>query len=95
MQTAGGAIFQAGKVCTGFEFTPRSSGAMVDYTSRVSDPSGRWSNITGRLEPNTDMVDGNFYQKVKRLLKSNVLNWKKVPMERGARRLVEHYLLGQ
>ena len=64
MQTAGGAIFQAGKVCTGFEFTPRGGGrAMVDYTSRVSEPTGRWSNITGRLEPNADMVDGNFYQK--------------------------------
>ena len=52
----------AGKVCTGFEFIPRTSGALVDYTSRVSDPTGRWSNITGRLSPNEDMVDGNFYQ---------------------------------
>ena len=50
-------------MCTGFEFIPRQNGALVDYTSRVSEPTGRWSNITGRLSPNEEMIEGNFYQK--------------------------------
>ena len=62
-QTVGGGLFQLGSVCSGFDFKPLGSSARVSYTSRKQDPiEGRWSNITGRLDPNDEMVEGNFYQ---------------------------------
>lgn len=63
MQTEGGAKFQIGSVCTGFDFKPFGDGARVDYTSRKWEPEGRYANITGRLYPNEEMLPGNFYQR--------------------------------
>ena len=37
-QTLGGSVFQHGKVCTGFTFTPYGAEARVEYTSRVESP---------------------------------------------------------
>ena len=47
-QTLGGSVFQHGKVCTGFTFTPYGAQARVAYTSRVESPETGFQNINVR-----------------------------------------------
>lgn len=47
-QTLGGSVFQHGKVCTGFTFTPYGAQARVAYTSRVESPEAGFQNINVR-----------------------------------------------
>ena len=44
-QTLGGSVFQHGKVCTGFTFTPYGAEARVEYTSRVESPEAGFQKI--------------------------------------------------
>jgi len=53
-QTAGGAIFQAGTVCTTATYNPYSvqnTGGDIGYSSRKHTPEGSYVNATGYLEP--------------------------------------------
>merc|ERR550517_1628953 len=53
-QTAGGAFFQKGTVCTIATYNPNgeeNKGGDIGYSARKKTPDGSWVNATGILEP--------------------------------------------
>lgn len=64
-QTLGGSVFQHGKVCTGFTFTPYGAEARVEYTSRVESTEAGFQKIFCSIKKRLQPLPVNIEMKTK------------------------------